>query len=72
MSNQKLHESSSSCVKAEETDPEKREETDTAPEKREELDTKSEKEEETQTKSSTVEQKSLPGEDTAPVEKSAQ
>ncbi|KAF8779837.1 hypothetical protein HU200_002102 [Digitaria exilis] len=66
MNNQKLEESSSLGVKAEETESEKREETDTTPEKRKESETESEKEEETLTESSTVEQKSLPGEDSAP------
>ncbi|RLN09512.1 random slug protein 5-like [Panicum miliaceum] len=77
MSNQKPRESSSMGVKTEETESEKREDadtTDTTPENREESDTESEKEgpkdEETRTESTTVEQKSLPGEGTAPADKS--
>jgi hypothetical protein len=73
MSNQKPRESSSVGAKTEQTESEKREDadtTDTTPEKKEESDTESEKEEETQTESSTVEQKSLPGEGTAPADKS--
>ena len=70
MSNQKAQESSSG-VNTEETESEKREDTDTTPEKREESDTESEKEEETLTASTVVEHKSLTGEDTAPADKSS-
>ena len=78
MSNQKPRESSSTGVKTEETESEKTDDadtTDTTPKNREESDTESEKEdgpkdEETETESTTVEQKSLPGEGTAPADKS--
>ncbi|WVZ73628.1 hypothetical protein U9M48_021913 [Paspalum notatum var. saurae] len=70
MSNQKAQESSSG-VNTEETESEKREDTDTMPEKREESDTESEKDEETLTASTVVEHKSLTGEDTAPADKSS-
>jgi hypothetical protein len=69
MSSQKALESISG-VKTEDAGSGKRENMETAPEKSEESDTESEKEEQTRTESSTVEQKTLPGEDNAPADKS--
>lgn len=69
MSSQKALESISGA-KTEDAGSGKRENMETAPEKSEESDTESEKEEQTRTESSTVEQKTLPGEDNAPADKS--
>ncbi|XP_062221983.1 uncharacterized protein LOC133921213 [Phragmites australis] len=70
MSNHKPQESISG-LKTEDTEPEKRGETETDSEYREESDSESEKREETKTESSAAKPTGLPGEDTAPVDKSS-